>query len=626
MLTCLRLMIGLVRAPLALTCLLAALAPAVLATPLSDRPVVRFGVVSFDDEQESAYRWQPTVDYLNQTLPEFHFVLVAADIPGIDELVDQGMLDFVLSNGVHFQRLHQTFGAERMLNLDPRWGRAEQATGSALVALASQPNISRLSQLRDLRVVATTPDAFGGFQVVRGDLLKQRLDPLTDFSSLRFVGLPQSTLFEYLRRGEADVAILPTCALEQAVQKQQIQAAHFKLLLPKANVHFPCASSTKLYSSLVLSRQLAVREPLARAVSQQLLALSPQEDAARLGGYSGWTIAVNDRNVARLAERLFGLKPLPLWQRVWRQYGVELLLAVGLLLLLLGHYLRVNYLVAARTRALHERNGQLRTALNEQQITAQLLASSQEEFYQVQRALLSKELTAGMAHELNQPLMAATNYLAAVKMKLDKPDQTPDKLKEGIDLAMAQVDFAKQVIVRLRRFLSRPEQAARTVTSRELMAQTVALFSNELAQRRLSVTQTGALDVAFHGDEVLLKQVLVNVVRNALDALAHEGKPSLGFHVTHVGEQLCWQLSDNGSGFDKAQLAQLFVPFQSSKSQGMGLGMAIVKRIIEAHGGSVRAYNHPSQSGAVIEMILSCAASDTPALAPNELTHEQESA
>lgn len=562
------------------------------------RQFIRIGVLSFEESSKSLSRWQPTIDYLNQRLPQYQFTLVSGDIKSIDQLVASGTIDFVITNGVRLIIYQNNYHAVRMLNLRPLEGDPQFAIGSAIITRSEHPPVSNWQQIRSLRVVATMPQAFGGFQVAQREWLKAGLDAQHQLQNLRFVGLPQEALLTMLVKNAADVAILPTCVLERAVKAGQFSLSQFSVVLPRPSSHLPCLSSTELYPYWSLSRMAHVEEGLAREVAQLLLELRPSDLPATQGEYLGWTIPINDNQVVGLMRDLDMLGENNPLQILWQKYRGWLLISVGGLLLLLGYHMRVNYLVRIRTR-------QLQQAMTQNQQAAEALQQQQEQFYSAQRVLLSGELAAGLAHELNQPLMAINSYVVGCRMRLQQPGVNIVALDHALESALQQTANARDVIKRIRDFSHKHTEKRSHFLLNTILENALRLFSHELKRQHIQLVFTDRTQLPVHADEVLIQQVIVNLISNALDAInasSHATSGRLTFSLSQKAEQAILLITDNGIGMSDQQREYLFVPFCTSKPEGLGLGMIISQRIIAAHGGEI--WTQPSDSGVCIGFSL----------------------
>lgn len=209
-------------------------------------------------------------------------------------------------------------------------------------------------------------------------------------------------------------------------------------------------------------------------------------------------------------------------------------------------------------------------------------------------------MASAMAHELNQPLTAVANYLEAARDMLATPNaETIAMVHEALDAAAAQSIRAGQIIRRLRDYVSRGEIETRPVDLATLIHEAVSLakigVSGPLARIVERVPANLPLVMA---DRVQVRQVVVNLVKNAIEALHETDNPMIWIEAEakpDQGDEVTIRVRDNGPGFDSGDGETPFQPFQSSKPTGMGLGLSICQTIIEAHGGVIGASSKPGE-------------------------------
>lgn len=205
------------------------------------------------------------------------------------------------------------------------------------------------------------------------------------------------------------------------------------------------------------------------------------------------------------------------------------------------------------------------------------------------RVLSVGEMATTLAHELNQPIAAAANLLRGLKSRLTRrPDALTDDEAKALGRSLDQIMFAAQVITRIRDFTHAHRPEAKPIDLAELVTSSAALLDWDMQQAGIEMSIIGDdLSIRVQGDAVMLQQVLINLMRNAADALRSDppATPTLTLRLRRRGKQAEVQVSDNGCGLDDASAEKLFVPFASSKPNGMGLGLSICRSFIEHHQG-----------------------------------------
>lgn len=254
--------------------------------------------------------------------------------------------------------------------------------------------------------------------------------------------------------------------------------------------------------------------------------------------------------------------------------------------------------------------------LSERQQTESRLQELQSELVHISRLTAMGEMASALAHELNQPLTAIANYLKGCRRLLDgRPDEQSDMVSDALDKANEQALRAGDIIRRLRDFVARGETERRVERVAKLIdeASAIALVGAKERGIRVRYALDPAADLVL-ADRVQVQQVLINLMRNAIEAMDEAGRRELVISVQRAdGDMVAMSVSDTGPGFGAETRARLFQPFFTTKRQGMGVGLSISRTIIEAHGGEIRAEDNPG-GGAVFRFTL-------PAVANDEVPH-----
>lgn len=248
--------------------------------------------------------------------------------------------------------------------------------------------------------------------------------------------------------------------------------------------------------------------------------------------------------------------------------------------------------------------------LTERQESEAQLQELQAELARLARLSELGEMVSSLAHELNQPLAAISNYTQGCVRLLERPEgMASQQLKEALEETAQQSLRAAGVISNLRKFLSRGESTKAPADIRKVIEEAGALAligSREQGVR--SVFDFAADTVEVVVDRVQIQQVLINLMRNALEAMRDSERRELQVRTRrNGGEHVVIEVADTGPGISQEIAARLFEPFVTSKENGMGIGLSISRRIVEAHGGSLLAGRNGA-GGATFSILLPMAA------------------
>lgn len=251
--------------------------------------------------------------------------------------------------------------------------------------------------------------------------------------------------------------------------------------------------------------------------------------------------------------------------------------------------------------------------LTEHQQTQARLQELQSELVHVSRLSALGEMASALAHELNQPLAAISNYMKGSRRLLSaSPEPDIPKIENAMDRAAEQAIRAGQIIRRLRDFVARGESEKRVESVSKLIEEAGALGLTGAREQgvHLRFNMDPEHDLVLV-DRVQIQQVLVNLFRNALEAMAHSPRRELIASNTAVGDDMIEiEVSDTGPGFADDVKANLFQTFFTTKDTGMGVGLSISRSIIEAHGGRMWAESNGS-GGATFRFTLPAASSES---------------
>jgi signal transduction histidine kinase len=214
-----------------------------------------------------------------------------------------------------------------------------------------------------------------------------------------------------------------------------------------------------------------------------------------------------------------------------------------------------------------------------------------EKLLMTSRMMSVGEMTTMLAHELNQPLASVVNYLSTASRLLERVDAPPPRLRDSLSLARQQAERASQVIQRLREFVRTREPKRSAMSLGETALSVLRLLDQEIKKIRVQTkVEIPESMPAVFADRVMVEQVVFNLVKNAMEAMRDVAQSQrelcIRARITLDGEAEL-RVIDRGIGFESTDQQQLFSPFFTTKSDGMGIGLSICRSIIEYHQGQM---------------------------------------
>lgn len=573
---------------------------------------LNIGVLAFRGEQVTERVWGPTVAYLGQALPWVAFDLRPLDLEQMEQAVRTGAVSFILTNPGNYVDLESRYGVSRIATLQRFHARSpSQRIHSAIIVRADREDLQEIGDLKGRSLMAVSADAFGGFQVAWGEMKTYGIDPSRDLAELVFAGFPQDNIVNSVLDRSVDAGIVRGCLVETMGRAGTIDRADLRVLSRRFDDTEECSVSTPAYPDWPLAKLGATPDHLAKLVAMTLLAMPEEHPAARAGGYAGWTIPVEYQAVHELFRELqigpYEWLRRPALDALWSRYWQWIVVALMGVVWWFWHVYRVEQLVRFRTAQLTRANLRLHREMAERQQAERKLHIQQDELAHVVRVGTAGELASGLAHELNQPLSAISSYAQGCLWRLDSGRITQQELLEVIRRMGAEAERAGAIIQRLRGFLRKEQTVCRPLDLNAAVRAASDLFAAEAGKRGITVTRALAPAIPpVISEAIQIQQVLINLLRNAADALAEAPPERRRIELTtrHAAAAGTAQIlvRDFGRGIDPETRLRLFEPFFSTTADGMGLGLSLSQSIVESHGGTIEVVEvHP---GACFSIVL----------------------
>ncbi len=550
---------------------------------------VRIGFLAWFGAENAQQQWAPLVQALQRALPQHRIHAHYLDLKHIEAAIQAQQLEFVVTNPGHYVALEAQRGVTRIATQIIAPGQDSAHTVGSAVVVPAQSSFQRWADLQGTTLAAVAEEAFGGYQVVWAELKRHGLDPEDDDVRPLFTGYPMSRVIEAIKQGRADAGVIRSCLLEQLIRNGELGPDEFRVLSPQ-NPGAPCLSSSPTYPGWAFAAAPHTASELSRAVLMALLSLPAPASGQTWGVPADYQPVHDMLRELQIAPYAF-LREHRLESQI-RRYWPWAAAAALFLLLWLAYTLRVEVLVQRRTR-------ELSAALVARHELEESVHAHQQQMEHLSRLSILGELSGTLAHELNQPLATIGNYARSLLRRQERGNLSADALQQAADEIANESERAAGILAGIRDFARKRARVRERRDLGVLLTEARALFRGMVArapdieiQDDLPPTRRWA-DI----DPLQIEQVLLNLLKNALDAHRAAGLPDAVIRIrAHSLEHaLQIEVCDQGGPLPEAQRARLFEPFFTTKPDGMGLGLSICKTIIEAHGGELAA--QPSAQG-----------------------------
>jgi len=569
----------------------------------------RVGVLANHGVKQGKLRWQPMMDYLSERVPGANFEVVPLDFDDMSKQMLNHDIQFMITNPGQYFNLSSNFPLSWLATMKSRKHQGTTFAIGATIIVRADSSIYTLKDLRGKSIVASDPQALGGYQAAVGLLHKMGYSPEQYFGDLRFLGFPLEPIVYQVRDKTVEAAITPFCTLEEMIDSGLVKKEDFRVIHPTLPKGYDCLVSTQLYPNWSFAAAEMVPTQITQAISQALYDLEPDDEAAISAKTMGWTAPVSQLKVIKLFKELqLKTPPAPLYQTVvkWmeknKEWGGALLL---LFLISTVYHLWLEYKFRQKSEFLID--------------TERQLQDKALQLERLQSTAILGEIGSGLAHELNQPIAAITQYSEGGMMHLNNSGRADAETYEILGKINAQSLRAGAVVHRIRGLLKRRETSKELFSLDEVMNNSLVLFAAEFKRHSVHAEiSTHGTPFQLKGDEVGLSQVFANIIKNSLDAFSDDIKDSsdgdkrVCIRVSYWVDSVEVLLLDNGPGLQKSP-GELMASFCSTKRDGLGLGLAICKDVISQHDGQFTIQNCseiaqkqelPWQQGCAVKIVL----------------------
>lgn len=403
------------------------------------------------------------------------------------------------------------------------------------------------------------------------------------FKSVTATHKPMTELVKQVVNKEVDVAFIASCLLENMEADGVIPKGCLKVINEKKDENFYCKHSTRLYPGWILSAQPTLDSKTLRNIMEALLQLPPGKEE---GSY--WTVATDYDQMNLLLQRM-EVRYLEDRTIGWmlNYYRWYFIVGCGALLLIILNWAYLAFAVRRKTEQLRKKVEENREYEREnRKITERIEA--------LEKAKSIGIISAMVAHELKQPLGAINNYSEAILRQLKRGKKPAEEiLTEALSEIKSESQRASEIVEFVRN-IGRKEPRQRKRFNLESAVEHTIELMKRLGRLNSKCTLTGAENLFVYADPLNVDLVLMNLLKNAEEAVRNQQNAEIKVEIKNAGADALVIIEDNGPDMTDDQFASLRNLGQSSKKDGLGLGLAIVRELLEANGGSLKLVRIPS--------------------------------
>jgi len=261
------------------------------------------GVLAHRGADFARTRWNPTIKHLNLLLPDTDFKLLPLTLEGVQAALENGEIDFLLTNPGHYYGVSDVFRLTKVASLKTdRKGKPVTGNryGAVIFVRTSRSDIRTLGDLKGKSFAAVAPDAFGGFLAAAHIMQKNGISPANDLGGIKYLGFPQDEIVIAVINGEEDAGTVRTGVIESMIANKRISADDVRIINPQNIAGFNLMLSSELFPEWTFASTQKTSAKVRKDVAQALFSIAEDSDAARIGRYGGWNTPMYDGGVREL--------------------------------------------------------------------------------------------------------------------------------------------------------------------------------------------------------------------------------------------------------------------------------------------------------------------------------------
>lgn len=515
------------------------------------------------------------VESLNETMAPFRLRVVVLHTADAATQIKHTQPDFMIAPSGLEVLLDEPVRTFRIATRKtPQARDARHGVGSTILTLADRADIATLADLKGKRVAAGLSRSMPGWLIAAHEIFLLGEDPESFFAHTTHLFDVFPDTFAALWGGAVDAVIVPTCALERMHAKGLVAVEALKVVGEQTDAALACRRSTALYPDVSLVGFDWTDEKAAAKLTVGLLT------AHERGQESQWVPFVDHDAVTELYRNLrvgpfHNLRDVSL-KALYARHSAAFHFSALVLVLLLSYGLVLQILVRRKTR-------QLRRAFAHEQALERAARAQRERLGHLERRNIVNQMSAMIAHEIRSPVGAICNFAAMLNIVLPETIREQDNVRMALESIESQAERIAGIVDRVRAHAKAQKMAHVPCDLITIALQAIRALHLTYPETRV-ITQWQVPSAWVMGDALELELLVLNLLRNAAEVTVREGEPRVAVAVTQEGAHWLLTVQDFGAKVDDQAFARLAAITDSVKPEGLGMGLSIVRGIVDSHG------------------------------------------
>lgn len=532
---------------------------------------------SLSPMEHSAVR--DTFLYLSSKLPQYQFVYRSYPVSELEKAVKQGELDLFLASSGFYRRVYHR-GLRDLATMTTKFAEDPNYAAGSLFLVAKDSDIRTLADLKGRTAAVSWHEGFTGYFVPLLALSESGFDPDHFFGDLYVGGSPMRKLLEAVEAGKADVALARACTFEELKDEAPDYVARFRPIGVREEpvTGFHCLRSTSLLPNWTIVSTSRAPWQVSRDVTLTLLSMPSLTNGTSWAVVSDFA-RVDDlyRTLRRGPFEYLRIRSVSdFFNAYWPIFLASLLLLCSLVL----HSWRTGVLIRRRTQELHD-------AMEQEKLAKAAAEEERRQKEVLERVSVIGAMSSLITHELNAPLNAIANSIRSLERFYENDPPAPVVMK-ALGLIRRQCEHAASIVKHVRTYAKRREIVHCPVDMKRIAA-SVSVDQQMKHPTAVITTALPEASVKVSADPLEMELCVTNLVKNAVDAVQHQPIREVQISLTVEAGYAALCVRDYGAGTPEDAETLLSRRLKSSKSNGLGLGLMIVRTIVERTSGSIEA-------------------------------------